>query len=672
MFGSRDKPVKKTITIILVLNLLLVSFLGCVKFGSNPIPTAAPALTPTKKPTITPIPTPTPMPITTISDELTLELKNLPELDWALNRIYKPSAFVEDRDYIRMALDIYKSNPRMSNLSGEPLLYAILWLGVEDAQRSDFAHYVDVEYLENEIIPLAKGITTMSSNDTQAVKAIQRWQKNAIKYTPAQRPTLKNTLENKEGECVEKSKLIVTLCRSVGIPARVIWSKQINHAWAQAYVDGGWVDVASSGLLDEDNDGIITYTDLKELNLTNMADVFAEPPYYAFEGYGYDRLDLTLGYNRDVIEQMITEAQDTIEGGSARDLDKNIVQAKKLLLQWENETSPVERNRIGRQIMKSLLLSTMSVEEGVSTQDVLVVFLEDLPRFLVEAPDGEVVYNPRQYIEPFEDVPNAYIYWRNLEKLLLNSDPKVLCIFDTVPSENLGKEMYLQQAEMPPILDLLALLSIKQIIEKYDLDVKTNIVIGISDVPEFEIWGRAEIDSIDQLFDTYYRDAPHLMLEFVQAINRAQNQSEMVEFWLPPEVGENFSYRISAAGPIISENGDFIGYSLMFRIWLSTTIGRLTVDIGPSHVGEYLKYEYTNLVFIDENKNFYGPEEKDGRYYYKACPSILFPLQYIDCSNKDGRYYYQTCPSLLNLYGGSHIKIQRQEELLIINTKSFT
>lgn len=277
MFGSRDKPVKKTITIILVLNLLLVSFLGCVKFGSNPIPTAAPALTPTKKPTITPIPTPTPMPITTISDELTLELKNLPELDWALNRIYKPSAFVEDRDYIRMALDIYKSNPRMSNLSGEPLLYAILWLGVEDAQRSDFAHYVDVEYLENEIIPLAKGITTMSSNDTQAVKAIQRWQKNAIKYTPAQRPTLKNTLENKEGECVEKSKLIVTLCRSVGIPARVIWSKQINHAWAQAYVDGGWVDVASSGLLDEDNDGIITYTDLKELNLTNMACVCGTP-----------------------------------------------------------------------------------------------------------------------------------------------------------------------------------------------------------------------------------------------------------------------------------------------------------------------------------------------------------------------------------------------------------
>jgi hypothetical protein len=432
------------------------------------------------------------------------------------------------------------------------------------------------------------------------------------------------------------------------------------------------VDVASSGLLDQDDDGFITYSDLKELNLTNMADVFVEPPYYAFEGYGYDRLDITLGYNRCVIEKMITEAQDTIEERSARDLDKNVIQAKELLFQWENETSSVERNRIGRQIMESLLRATMSIEEDVSTQDVLVVFLEDLPRFLVEAPDGELVYNPRQYIEPFEDVPNAFMSWRRLEESLLNSDPKVLCIFDTIPSENLGKEMYLQQAEAPPILDLLAVLSIKHLIEKYDPDIKTNIVIGISDVPELEVWGRAEIDSITQLFDTYYTEAPDLMLEFVQAINRAQNQSEMVEFWLPPTLGEDYSYRISAAGPVISENGDFIGYSLMFRIWLSTTIGRLTVDIGSANLGEYLKYEYTNLVFMDEYENVYGPEEKNGSYYYKAGPSILFPLQYIDCSNKEGRYYYQTCPSILNLYGGSHIKIQRQEELLLINTRSFT
>ncbi|NYT00682.1 MAG: hypothetical protein GKB99_03025 [Methanocellales archaeon] len=672
MIGSRDRLTNKAITIILVLNLLFVSFLGCVKLESDPVHMSTPTPTPTKKSTITSIPTSATTPIPTISDELTLELKKLPELDWALNRIYKPSAFVENRDYIRMTLDIYKSNPRMSKLSGEPLLYAILWLGIEDAQRSDFAHYVDVEYLEKEIIPLANGITTAASNDTQAVKAIQEWQKNAIKYTPTQRPTLKNTLENREGECVEKSKLIVTLCRSVGIPARLVWSKQINHAWAQAYVDGGWVDVASSGLLDQDDDGFITYSDLKELNLTNMADVFVEPPYYAFEGYGYDRLDLTLGYNKCVIEKMITEAQDTIEGHSTRDLDKNLSQAKELLLQWENETSSVERNRIGRQIMESLVRATMSIVEEVSTQDVLVVFLEDLPRFLVEAPDGELVYTPRQYIEPFEDVPNAFIYWRHLEESLLNSDHKVLCIFDTIPSENLGKEMYLQQAEAPPILDFLAVLSIKQIIEKYDIDTKTNILIGISDVPELEFWGQAEIDSIDRLFETYYTEAPELMLEFVQAINRAQNQSDMVEFLLPPTLGEDCSYRISAAGPVIIENGDFVGYSLMFRIWLSTTIGRLTVDIGSAHLGEYLKYEYTNIVFMDEYENVYGPEEKNGSYYYKAGPSILFPLQYIDCSNKEGGYYYQTCPSILNLYGGSHIKIQRQEGLLLINTRSFT
>jgi len=666
----RGGLIKETIAIILVLNLLVVSFLGCVKLDSSPSTTPVPTLTSNKTQTTTP--TPTPIPIIQEEDELTLELKDLPELDWALKRIFKPSAFVEDRDYIRMVLNIYKSNPRMSNLSGEPLLYAILWLGIEDGQRSDFAHYVDVAYLESEIIPLAKGITTMSSNDTQAVKAIQEWQKNAIEYTPAQRPTLKNTLENKEGECVEKSKLIVTLCRSVGIPARLVWSKQINHAWAQAYVEGGWVDVASSGLLDHDEDGFITYSDLKELNLTNMADVFVEPPYYAFEGYGYDRLDLTLGYNRCVIEQMITEVQDTIGGGSALDLEENVSQAKELLFRWENEKSSVERNRIGRQIMESLLRATMSIEEDVSTQDVLVVFLEDLPRFLVEAPDGELVYTPRQYIEPFEDVPNAIISWRRLEGSLLNSDLKVLCIFDTIPSENLGKEMCLEQAETPPILDLFAVLSIKQLIEKYDSDIKTNIVIGISDVNEFEVWGRPEIDSLALLFDTYYRDAPALMLEFVQAINRAQNQSEMVEFWLPPTLGEDYSYRISAAGPVISENGDFIGYSLMFRIWLSTTIGRLTVDVGSGHLGEYLKYEYTNLVFIDEIGRVYGPEEKEGKYYYKAGPSIVFPLRYIDCSNKEDRYYFQTCPSILKLQGGSHLKIQRQDELILINTKSFS
>ena len=78
MLGSRDKSTKKTITIILVLNLLFVSFLGCVKLGSNPAPTTTPTITPTKKSTTTPIPTPATTPISTISDELTTTFFPLP------------------------------------------------------------------------------------------------------------------------------------------------------------------------------------------------------------------------------------------------------------------------------------------------------------------------------------------------------------------------------------------------------------------------------------------------------------------------------------------------------------------------------------------------------------------------------------------------------------------
>lgn len=100
-----------------------------------------------------------------------------------------------------------------------------------------------------ELIKLANGIIVNAKTIPQKAKAIFNWvrSKMTYKYPPEKRGVLE-VIKKYEGDCGQYSALFITLCRSVGIPARqqsglVIEDKKIGyHVWSEAYFPGsGWI-----------------------------------------------------------------------------------------------------------------------------------------------------------------------------------------------------------------------------------------------------------------------------------------------------------------------------------------------------------------------------------------------------------------------------------------------
>lgn len=92
---------------------------------------------------------------------------------------------------------------------------------------------------------LAPRIKNMSMND--AVLEVNHWCHEKAIYMPSDRRTSSPlaTVKTAYGRCGEESTLLVAALRSVGIPARQVYTPRwahtdSNHAWVEAWVDGEW------------------------------------------------------------------------------------------------------------------------------------------------------------------------------------------------------------------------------------------------------------------------------------------------------------------------------------------------------------------------------------------------------------------------------------------------
>jgi len=113
------------------------------------------------------------------------------------------------------------------------------------------------KYLEQtkEIKKLAKDIVSKEKDYFKKVRKIFDWITENItyKYPPKERGVIP-TLKNKCGDCGEFNFVFISLCRSVGIPARSVsgmWAtpitKQGFHAWTEFYLENvGWIPVDCS------------------------------------------------------------------------------------------------------------------------------------------------------------------------------------------------------------------------------------------------------------------------------------------------------------------------------------------------------------------------------------------------------------------------------------------
>ncbi len=140
-------------------------------------------------------------------------------------------------DHCRMTWRALDEMPWGENIPQRELRHFVLPVRVNN-ENLDSAR--NVFYKE-----LAPRIKDMSMYD--AVLEVNHWCHEKAVYMPSDRRTSSPlaTVKTAYGRCGEESTLLVAALRSVGIPARQVYTPRwahtdSNHAWVEAWVDGEW------------------------------------------------------------------------------------------------------------------------------------------------------------------------------------------------------------------------------------------------------------------------------------------------------------------------------------------------------------------------------------------------------------------------------------------------
>lgn len=147
---------------------------------------------------------------------------------------YNGSFFLQQVDY---ALKARKTFDWGEKIPEDIFLHFVLPYRV-NTENLDSARVV----FFNELKDRVKGLS-----DVEAALEVNHWCREKVSYrgTDGRTSAPLATLKNAFGRCGEESTFTVTALRSVGIPARQVytprWAHQDdNHAWVEAYVDGKW------------------------------------------------------------------------------------------------------------------------------------------------------------------------------------------------------------------------------------------------------------------------------------------------------------------------------------------------------------------------------------------------------------------------------------------------
>ena len=140
-------------------------------------------------------------------------------------------------DHYRMMRKALKEMPWGKSVPEREMRHFVLPVRVNN-ENLDSARYVFYD-------ELAPRIKDMSMKD--AVLEVNHWCHEKAVYMPSDRRTSSPlaTVKTAYGRCGEESTLLVAALRSVGIPARQVYTPRwahtdSNHAWVEAWVDGEW------------------------------------------------------------------------------------------------------------------------------------------------------------------------------------------------------------------------------------------------------------------------------------------------------------------------------------------------------------------------------------------------------------------------------------------------
>ena len=140
-------------------------------------------------------------------------------------------------DHYRLSLKALREMPWGKRVPEREMRHFVLPVRVNN-ENLDSARYVFYE----ELAPRIKGMTMHD-----AVLEVNHWCHEKAVYMPSDRRTSSPlaTVKTAYGRCGEESTLLVAALRSVGIPARQVYTPRwahtdSNHAWVEAWVDGKW------------------------------------------------------------------------------------------------------------------------------------------------------------------------------------------------------------------------------------------------------------------------------------------------------------------------------------------------------------------------------------------------------------------------------------------------
>ena len=140
-------------------------------------------------------------------------------------------------DHYRMTQKALAEMPWGKSVPEREMRHFVLPVRVNN-ENLDSARY----FFYDELAPRIKDM-----NMADAVLEVNHWCHEKAVYMPSDRRTSSPlaTIKTAYGRCGEESTLLVAALRSVGIPARQVYTPRwahtdSNHAWVEAWVDGQW------------------------------------------------------------------------------------------------------------------------------------------------------------------------------------------------------------------------------------------------------------------------------------------------------------------------------------------------------------------------------------------------------------------------------------------------
>ena len=140
-------------------------------------------------------------------------------------------------DHYKMTVRALKEMPWGGSVPEREVRHFVLPVRVNN-ENLDSSRYVFYE----ELAPRIKDMDMQ-----EAVLEVNHWCHEKAVYMPSDRRTSSPlaTVKTAYGRCGEESTLLVAALRSVGIPARQVYTPRwahtdSNHAWVEAWVDGRW------------------------------------------------------------------------------------------------------------------------------------------------------------------------------------------------------------------------------------------------------------------------------------------------------------------------------------------------------------------------------------------------------------------------------------------------